>query len=316
MRVLDSHLHLWRPDLLQYTWLKGPLAYEFETLELEHARIPGVTESGVVFVQAECIEEQFLDEVRWVTGLADEAGVKAIVAGARLDRGALTSAHLEALAEFGLVVGVRHLLQGERDGLAVTPAFIAGVRELAARDWTFDACVRSSQLPDIAALAAAVPGLRMVLDHVGKPAVGTASAPLPPSAQWVSDLTALAQHPDVFCKLSGLPSEAGGDWDAAQVEPFLDVALAAFGPERLMWGSDWPVSVVGPAEVGDEYAPADGSDAYQPTGRARWANTVAAWAIARGLDVDAIMRANAARFYRTDAPRRRGILGWLGGDRS
>ena len=305
MRVLDSHLHLWRPDLLEYTWLQGPLAYEFEALELEHAQIPDVTESGVVFVQAECVEEQFLDEVRWVTGLAAETGVKAIVAGARLDRGAATIAHLDALAAHGLVVGVRHLLQGERDGLAATPEFIEGARAVAERGWTFDACVRSSQLPDVTALAAAVPELRMVLDHVGKPAVGTASAPLAPTAEWISDLTALAQHPEVFCKLSGLPGEAGGEWDAAQIEPFLDVAAAAFGPERLMWGSDWPVSVIGPAEPGDEYAPADGSDAYQPNGRARWAQTVASWATSRGYDVDAIMRANAARFYRTDEPRRR-----------
>lgn len=300
MRVLDSHLHLWRPDLLDYTWLEGPLAYEFEALELEHARIPGVTESGVVFVQAECVEEQFLDEVRWVAGLPDEVGVRGIVAGARLDRGDATSAHLEALAEFALVVGVRHLLQGERDGLAATPAFIAGARGVAAREWAFDACVRSSQLPDIIALAAAVPELRIVLDHVGKPAVGTASAPLAPSAEWISDLLALAQHPNVLCKLSGLPGEAGGHWDAAQIEPFLDVAAAAFGPERLMWGSDWPVSVVGPAESGDPHAPADGAPAYQPNGRARWAQTVASWADARDFDVDAVMRANAADFYRTD----------------
>ncbi|WP_102194091.1 amidohydrolase family protein [Microbacterium aurantiacum] len=300
MRSLDSHLHLWRPDLLDYPWLEGPLAFEFEALELQLARIPGVTESGAVFVQAGCIEEQFLDEVRWVTGLADEIGLKGIVAGAQLDRGEATRAHLAALAAFGLVVGVRHLLQGERDGLAATPAFIEGARALAARDWTFDACVRFSQVPDVTALAAAVPGLRIVLDHLGKPAVGTASAPLRPSARWVSDLTALAQHPNVHCKLSGLPAEAGGDWDAAQIEPFLDAALAAFGPDRLMWGSDWPVSVIGPAEAGDEYAPADGSDAYQPNGRARWAHAVADWATARGLPVDAVMRANAAEFYRLD----------------
>ncbi|WP_341977283.1 amidohydrolase family protein [Microbacterium sp. LTA6] len=316
MRVLDSHLHLWRPDLLEYTWLEGPLAFEFAALELEHARIEGATEVGAVFVQAECVEAQFLDEVRWVTGLAREAGVKAIVAGARLDEGASTTAHLEALAEFGLVVGVRHLLQGERDGLAATPAFIAGARALAAREWTFDACVRAAQLPDITALAAAVPELRVVLDHVGKPAVGMASAPLAPSAQWVSDLTALAQHPNVYCKLSGLPGEAGGDWDAAQVAPFLDAAAAAFGPERLMWGSDWPVSVIGPAEPGDPHAPADGAPTYQPTARTRWAQTVVAWATSRGHDVDAILWANAARFYGIDsAPRRGGILGWLRGDR-
>ncbi|WP_164234693.1 amidohydrolase family protein [Microbacterium hydrocarbonoxydans] len=298
MRVLDSHLHLWSPDVLTYTWLAGPLAYEFETLELQHARIEGAREEAAVFVQAECVEEQFLDEVRWVDSIADAAGVRAIVAGARLDRGDATLAHFDALAAHDRVVGVRHLLQGEPDGLAGSPAFVSGARALVARGWSFDACVRAHQLPDVAALAAAVPELRIVLDHLGKPEVGTASAPVEPSEQWLRDLGALAQHSQVFCKLSGLPAEAGGDWDAAQLEPFLDAALAAFGPERLMWGSDWPVSVIGPAEPGDPYAPADGSDAYQPTARRRWAQFVATWAEVRGLDVDAILWRNAAGFYR------------------
>ncbi|ALX65788.1 amidohydrolase family protein [Microbacterium sp. XT11] len=303
MRALDSHLHLWSPDVLEYTWLEGPLAYEFETLELQHARIDGVSVEEAVFVQAECVEEQFLDEVARVSGLAREAGVVGIVAGIRLDRGDETLRALDALAGYDLVVGVRHLLQGEPDGLAASPAFIAGARALASRGLAFDACVRARQLSDVAALAAAVPDLRVVLDHVGKPEVGRAAAPEAPAAEWVSDLRAVARHPLVSCKLSGLPAEAGGDWTAAQLEPFLDEALAAFGPERLMWGSDWPVSVVGPAEDGDPYAPADGSDAYQPTARTRWFRTVADWGVRRGLDPDALFWTNARRFYRIPGGR-------------
>lgn len=322
MRVLDSHLHLWDPELLEYTWLDGPLAFRFADTEIEHSRLERATTETSVFVQAETVETDFLAEARWVATMAEALGIVGIVAGARLDRGADTVAHLDGLAAEPLVIGVRHNLQGEPDGLAVSAAFITGAREVAGRGWTFDACIRADQLPEVARLAGAIPELRIVLDHFGKPAVGTTDAPLAPTTEWVRDLDELARHPEVFCKLSGLPGEAGGDWDAAQLEPFLDAAADAFGGERLMWGSDWPVSVIGPAEDGDPHAPADGSPTYQYTARTRWADVVAAWAAERGHDVDAIMFANAERFYRagaratvfTDpAPRRRGILGWLRG---
>lgn len=326
MRVLDSHLHLWDPELLHYTWLEGPLAWSFGATEIEHARIPRATTERAVFVQAETIEDDFLAEVRWVGGLADRIGVVGIVAGARLDRGTDTTAHLEGLAGEPLVVGVRHNLQGEPDGLAVSAAFVTGAREVAARDWSFDACVRAAQLPEIARLAGAVPELRMVLDHLGKPEVGTADAPVSPTMEWVRDLDDLARHPHVWCKLSGLPGEAGGDWSPEQLAPFLDAAADAFGVERLMWGSDWPVSVIGPAEEGDPHATPDGSPMYQPTARSRWADAVVDWAERRGHDVDAIMWRNAEEFYligrrsthddaREERPRR-GILGWLRGERS
>ncbi|WP_311245528.1 amidohydrolase family protein [Microbacterium sp. WCS2018Hpa-23] len=325
MRVLDSHLHLWSPDALTYTWLEGPLAWEFAALEIEHSPIDVATVEKSVFVQAETIEDDFLAEVRWVADQADEVGVVGIVAGARLDRGTDTTAHLEGLAAEPLVVGVRHNLQGEPDGLAVSAAFVTGAREVAARNWSFDACVRASQLPEIARLAGAVPELRMVLDHLGKPQVGTADAPVAPTMEWVRDLDDLARHPHVWCKLSGLPGEAGGDWSAEQLEPFLDAAADAFGVEKLMWGSDWPVSVIGPAEEGDPHAPEDGSPTYQPTARSRWADAVIAWAERRGHDVDAILWRNAEEFYRVgqrpahqDAREerpRRGILGWLRGER-
>lgn len=326
MRVLDSHLHLWDPELLHYTWLEGPLAWLFGETEIEHARIGNATAERAVFVQAETIEDDFLDEVRWVASLAARIGVVGIVAGARLDRGTDTTAHLEGLAAEPLVVGVRHNLQGEPDGLAVSAAFVTGAREVAAHGWAFDACIRASQLPEVARLAGAVPELRIVLDHLGKPQVGTADDPVAPTMEWVRDLDDLARHPNVWCKLSGLPAEAGGDWSAEQMHPFLDAAADAFGAERLMWGSDWPVSVIGPAEADDPYANEDGTPMYQPTARSRWADAVSGWAERRGHDVDAIMWRNAEEFYRVGArpPRedareerpRRGFLGWLRGDRA
>lgn len=297
MRILDSHLHLWDPEVLAYTWLEGPLAWRFGDIELEHARLDAATAERAVFVQAETAEDDFLAEVRWVAAQAERLGVVGIVAGARLDRGTDTTVHLESLTAEPLVVGVRHLLQGEPDGVMLSSAFISGAREVAAHGWTFDACVRAAQLPDVARLSGAIPELRIVLDHLGKPEVGTASAPRTPSVEWERDLAELARHPQVFCKVSGLPAEAGGDWSLAQLEPFLDTAADVLGPERLMWGSDWPVSVIGPAEPGDPHAPADGAPTYQPTARSRWADAVATWASSRGIDRDALFHGTATSVY-------------------
>ncbi|WP_404473745.1 amidohydrolase family protein [Microbacterium aerolatum] len=286
MRVLDSHLHLWDPDILDYAWLEGDLNAAFTAAELAEDQIEDVTGQAAVFVQADPHHRQALDEVRWVDSIAETVGVVAIVAGARLHRRRKLVAHLDALAAHPRVVGVRQLLQGERDGFARRTSFIQGAREVAARGLSFDACVRAHQIPDVTALAEAVPELRIVLDHLGKPAIGTPEAPLAPSVEWIRDLRDLAAHPQVSVKLSGLPAESAGRIDEDQMEPFLDAAADAFGEERLMWGSDWPVSSV------------DDDSYYFPGNRDDWCHTVADWARDRGLDVDAIMWDNAARFYR------------------
>ncbi|MFD5226195.1 amidohydrolase family protein [Microbacterium sp. NPDC058342] len=286
MRVMDSHLHLWDPEVLRYEWLEGPLAWRFAEEELYEERLDDVDEEAAIFVQADPVEGQAADEVRWVDSIALAAGVVAIVAGARLDRGAETDAHLERLAASERVVGVRHLLQGEPDGFAQTESFRRGARQVARRGWTFDACVHERQLPDVVALAASVPDLPIVLDHLGKPAVGTSSAPAAPGGAWMRDLAELAQHTQVFCKVSGLPAETGGVWTDAQITPFLDAALEAFGPERLMWGSDWPVSAIDA-----------GRGAYAVGSRQRWFRTVADWAATRGVDADALFWSNALAFY-------------------
>jgi len=289
MRVIDSHLHLWDPAVLTYDWLEGPLDWRFAAEEIAEEQLGGVEEEAAIFVQAGSADDEQLDEVRWVDSIALEAGVVAIVAGARLDRGAETDAHLAALAEHERVIGVRHLLQDRPDGFARTEAFQRGARMLARRGWTFDACVRAHQIPDVTALAASVPDLPIVLDHLGKPAIGTASAPIEPSPEWLGDLRELASSPQVHCKLSGLPAETGGVWTDAQVVPFLDGALDAFGPDRVMWGSDWPVSSVDTGRL-------DGG-AYAIGSRQRWFRTVADWAAARGLDAEALFWSNALAFY-------------------
>lgn len=288
MRVLDSHLHLWDPSRLDYPWLEGPLLARLSVDELQAVAGPADADRGFVFVQADCREDQYLEEVDWVASIAGRVNVRGIVAGARLDRDAgAVERHLDALAARPLVVGVRHLLQGEHGGFAASAAFRRGAAALAARGLSFDACVRgTAQLRDVVGLARALPELRIVLDHVGKPAVGTASAPRPADPEWSRLLHELGERPNVSCKLSGLPAEAGGEWSAAQLAPFLDAALSAFGAERMLFGSDWPVSaLVVQRQALDEHA-------YRA-----WRDTVADWARDRAVDADAVLWRNAERVY-------------------
>jgi L-fuconolactonase len=236
--VVDAHLHVWDPSALDYPWLAGvpelDRPFGFAELDAElGVRAPEI--DGFVFVQADCLSDQALAEVDSVERLALSHPVLGIVAFAPLEEGA---AALDGLDGRLLVVGVRRLLQSEPRGFALGGGFLAGARELARRGLVFDACVTADQLPDVVALADAVPGLQIVLDHAGKPDL--TGGPLDP---WAADLRELARRDSVCVKLSGLAAQTGRpDWRPADLEPVVDVVLEAFGPRRTLFGSDWPAS--------------------------------------------------------------------------
>jgi L-fuconolactonase len=202
--VIDAHIHLWDPGVLEYPWLPDAL------------RRPHVAFDGrAVVVEADAVG----DELRWLEGLD---GVEAIVAHAPLEE----PCDLAALAERPLVRGVRRLLQGEPD--ALFDAVRDNVRALAEHELPFDACITQDQLHKLTALVGACDETTFVLDHCGKPRA------LDP---WRADLSELASRENVVCKLSGLTTEVTGD-----VRPYLEHALQVFGPERCLFGSDWPVA--------------------------------------------------------------------------
>lgn len=278
--TLDTHLHLWDPAHLSYPWLDGDLDRRFGPDEYRAAWAGAPAPAASVFVQAECDPRHAHDEVAWVAGIAEDCGIRGIVAHSPLEHGERVAHDLDRLIREPLVVGVRRSLQDEDPGFARRPDVVAGARLLAERGLRFDACVRPAQLADVSALADAVPGLAIVLDHLGKPAVGSASRPVDPrGSDWHRDLVDLARRPSVHVKLSGLPAEALDAWSAAQIEPFLDVALEAFGPERLLYGGDWPVS-----------------ERQHPR---RWLEAVDAWALDRlgPAGRDAVLAANGEGFY-------------------
>lgn len=225
MRLLDAHLHVWDPAARHHAWLAEhpPLQRRFELSDYD----PGRHEvGGVIAVQADCRDEEALDEVAWLARI-DDNRIRGIVAYAPLHLGTAARPTVDAVAAEPLVVGVRRLLQHEPERLFDDPALRDGIRLLAECALPFDLCVVAEQLPAVARLARACPDVQFVLDHLGKP------RELDP---WRADIAALAARPNVACKLSGLATEIAGDH-----RPYLEHALECFGPERCMVGSDWPV---------------------------------------------------------------------------
>jgi L-fuconolactonase len=237
---VDAHVHFWDRARIPYPWLAevpaiaGPHA-PAELAAEAGARMP----SQIVFVEAGADSTRAQDEVRWVEELtAQEPRIAAIVAQVEVDRGPETAAALAALAEHARVRGVRHLIQGHpKLDYCVRPAFVAGVRLVGKRGWTFDLCVKHPQLAASIALVRACPETMFVLDHAGKPDIRRGV--LDP---WRAHITELARLPNVVCKLSGLVTEADpAAWTPAALRPYVDHLLGSFGPDRLLFGSDWPV---------------------------------------------------------------------------
>jgi len=240
LEYTDSHVHFWDTSLRSYPWLA-----EVPAIAAAHgpgdlaAEAAGELPSRVVFVQADCERGSAMGEVSWVESLAGQVPRTAgIVAFAPMDAGSATLSALKALAARPLVKGVRHLIQGETDpGFCLSASFTEGVRECGRLGLSFDICVRHPQLASVTELVRRCPGTSFILDHAGKPDL---RANLLDS--WRSNIRVLSSLPNVVCKVSGLVTEAGTA--ARELERFVPVVgqlLKAFGPQRLLFGSDWPV---------------------------------------------------------------------------
>ncbi|MCI1017235.1 amidohydrolase family protein [Microbacterium sp. C5A9] len=238
MTVVDAHLHVWDTTRNRHPWLddEPDLRAPFLPQDVESQLV-----TRAVFVQADAADG--LEEARWVQSLAPSwPHLAGIVAFAPVeDRAGLIDA-LDALADLEHFVGVRRLVQDEPPGFLTSTGFVEGLRELARRDVPFDACVRWHQLPELVDAVAQAPDVQIVLDHLGKPPVA-AGYDSDERRRWSTALRALAQHPNVSAKLSGLAPEARPQGPLfAQVEPFVREALDLFGPHRMLAGSDFPVS--------------------------------------------------------------------------
>ena len=238
--IVDAHHHVWDPGTRRHTWLDGlpELRRPFRLADYAGAAGPeGVTASVLVQVLNSTAEtEEFL---ALAAGSAGGPGPAGVVGWADLTRPDLGEEldRLRDLPGGDRLAGLRHLVQDEPDpSWLARPEVGRGLRATGAAGLVFDVLVRPAQLPAALRVAGELDDVRFVLDHGAKPDIAAGSF-----EPWAGLIAELARRPNVTCKLSGLVTEAGPGWAPETFAPYVDHLLECFGPERLMFGSDWPV---------------------------------------------------------------------------
>jgi L-fuconolactonase len=235
VNLVDAHHHLWDPTRRTYDWMAGldPIQRPYTESDLRAVSpasatilvqtVPTVEETQEFLVVAES-SPLVAGVVGWVDLTAPDIADE--IAALREAPGGDT------------LVGIRHQAQDEPDPKwLLRPEVLRGIKAVAAAGLTYDILVQPAQHDAAVALADAAPGVRLVLDHAGKPAIADGSY-----EPWAAFLSALAIRPNVFCKLSGLVTEADWTkWTVEDLKPYAAHVLTSFGPDRVMFGSDWPV---------------------------------------------------------------------------
>jgi L-fuconolactonase len=282
MTVVDAHLHVWDPAVAAYDWLGPAMAPVDRAMRFREAR-GALRTAGVdaaVLVQA---ADNDADTEHMLATAAANPEVAGVVAWVPLDDPARVGARLAALRRDPHVVGVRTLLHERSDSdWILGPDAAPGLALLAEAGLPFDYSTSSpAALRHLPELAARHPALRLVVDHLGKPPVGGGRED---RAKWRRLIAAAAKHPGVHAKVSGLYSASGplDAWTTDQVRPFVEDALELFGPARLMYGGDWPISLL--------------AGGYART----WESVCALLAPLAPDDRAAVLGGTAARFYRLD----------------
>ncbi len=238
--IIDTHLHVWDTSNLRYPWLDGvPMLNKPFLLDDYNDSTSGISIEKMVFVQCECSFEQCEQEVAWVTKLAaSDKRLQGIVAWAPLELGREVKFMLNRYKQNHLVKGIRRIIQFEEDpDFCLRPVFIEGVRILSEYGFSFDICVSHGQLEKVIALVNACPDVSFVLDHIGKP--GIKDHLLEP---WRSHIAELSTFNNVYCKISGLVTEADHtQWKKDDLTDYVNCVIEHFTPDRLMFGGDWPV---------------------------------------------------------------------------
>ncbi len=241
--TIDSHQHFWRYEPARDAWITDEMSVlkrDFLPADL----IPELGANGIdacVAVQADQSEKEtlfLLDLAQQCKTIAGVVGWVDLCAPSLPER-------LQHFSRFQKLRGFRHIVQAEPDDrFMIRAEFVRGIAALAEFQFVFDILVYPKQLPAAIELVAKFPGQRFVLDHMAKPAVkagGRAGA----NSAWARHMRAIAAGANVYCKLSGLITEADWrHWRAEDFTPYLDVVFEAFGPDRLMFGSDWPVCLL------------------------------------------------------------------------
>jgi L-fuconolactonase len=236
MTKIDSHQHFWKLDPVRDSWIDDSM------LAIRRDFMPGDLEpilakfeiDGCVAVQA----DQSEIETECLLNLAGENDfIKGVVGWVDL-RDHDVGKRLEYFSQFKKLKGFRHVLQGETDrALMLNPQFAKGISALKVYDFTYDILIFPDQLGYTHQFVKTFGGHRFVVDHIAKPDIKNKNID-----RWANGMRAIARHENVWCKVSGMITEADWqNWVLSDFEPYLDVVFEAFGPKRVMFGSDWPV---------------------------------------------------------------------------
>jgi predicted TIM-barrel fold metal-dependent hydrolase len=238
--LLDTHQHLVYRNVAGYGWTQGipPLAEGDFTLEDYAGLTKDAGIGGSLFMETGVDDDDYQAETRYVSGLAGDSasGIAGIIASIRPESDDGFDAWLEESAGLG-AVAYRRILHVVDDAMSQSETFRRNVGKIGAAGKVFDVCFLARQLPIALDFAKACENTTLVLDHCGVPDI--AGGGLDP---WRADMTALGKLPNVHCKLSGIMAYcAPGEASLEAIRPYVDHVLESFGPDRMVWGSDWPV---------------------------------------------------------------------------
>ena len=239
MLKIDSHHHLWRFDADEYGWIDDRmevLRHDFLPQDL-HKEMMACGIGGAVAVQA----RQTVEETNWLLREAEQNSfMKGVVGWVPLTDPTLGEI-LEQVSAHPKLRGVRHVLQDEPDdNYILRDDFNRGIGELRRYNLTYDILIFERHLPQTIRFVDQHPNQKFVLDHLAKPRIKVEEI-----SPWDQHMHELAKRPNVYCKISGLATEADhSHWTDEQLRPYIDAVIRAFGPKRVMFGSDWPVCLL------------------------------------------------------------------------
>lgn len=238
--LLDTHQHLVYPDQVGYAWTDGIPVLANQSFEVEEYERISANKGigGTIFMEVGVDDADYQSETRFVAELAADSANKIVglIASCRPENDNGYDEWLEECADMP-VVGYRRILHVVDDELSKGDAFRANIRKLGSRDLTFDMCFLARQLPIATELAKSCENTRLILNHCGVPDISGGG--LEP---WKQDISELAECPNVVCKISGILAYcAPGTATTKTISPYIDHVISAFGADRLVWGSDWPV---------------------------------------------------------------------------
>jgi L-fuconolactonase len=238
MANIDSHQHFWQYDPVKHDWIDDEMAVirkDFLPADLQPV-LQQNNIDGCIAVQA----DQTKAETAFLLQLQkDNAFIKGIVGWVDLRAEDITE-QLSFYKQFNALKGFRHVLQGEAPEFMLQPNFLKGIAALKLFDLTYDILIFPKHLPAAIELVKQFPDQPFVIDHMAKPYIKAGLID-----EWKQDMNAIAQCKNVFCKVSGMVTEADyKSWEPANFTPYLDVVVESFGTNRIMFGSDWPVCLV------------------------------------------------------------------------